>query len=574
LAREQLGKPQRSRLRLFPLVTLSALFAPIVIGLAGTWLPAVGYLPAIGSEQFSLGYFHDVFDHPSFAGAQQVTLLSGFSATLAALAISLWIVIQTYGTGLWRILLRMLSPLLALPHAAFAIGFAFLVAPSGWLMRFVSPELSGFMIPPDWLTVKDPYGISLILALVLKEVPFLLLMSIGALNQLDVKRILWVGRSFGYSRIRIWFRLVIPQLYPQIRLPVLAVLAYSLSVVDVAMILGPSLPPTLAVLIDRWFNDPDVAYRLLGAAGATWLFCLVGVSIALVFIGEHFVRKICAPRLINGQRDSIWDRFGWSGAILTWILMLVSLLSLLVLIIWSCTRSWRFPDILPAAYSSRFWLKGIEQAADPLLVTAIIGLATGCVAIILVIGCLEYEVLLLRSGRRSDKQWVMWLVYLPLLVPQIAFLFGIQTVAVLFHIEGHWASMIGIHLVFVLPYTFLTLSGVYRKYDARYSQVAVGLGGSVARSFFRVKLPMLLKPIAFALATGFAVSVSQYLPTLYIGAGRFSTITTETVGLASGSDRRIVAVYALCQFLLPMLIYCTAILGPAWLFKDRKGMQN
>ncbi|MBP6361846.1 MAG: ABC transporter permease, partial [Aeromonas sp.] len=78
----------------------------------------------------------------------------------------------------FRLLRRLLSPLLALPHVAFAIGFSFLLAPSGWLLRLVSPSLTGFELPPDWQTIKDPVGLGLILALILKETPFLLLMAL------------------------------------------------------------------------------------------------------------------------------------------------------------------------------------------------------------------------------------------------------------------------------------------------------------------------------------------------------------------------------------------------------------
>jgi putative thiamine transport system permease protein len=42
---------------------------------------------------------------------------------------------------------------------------------------------------------------------------------------------------------------------------------------------------------------------------------------------------------------------------------------------------------------------------------------------------------------------------------------------------------------------------------------------------------------------GFAVSVAQYLPTLFVGAGRFNTVTTEAVTLAGRrpalADRRL-----------------------------------
>ena len=63
------------------------------------------------------------------------------------------------------------------------------------------------------------------------------------------------------------------------------------------------------------------------------------------------------------------------------------------------------------------------------------------------------------------------------------------------------------------------------------------LGHGRARFLCSVKSPMLRAAITSAFAVGFAVSVAQYLPTLFIGAGRFSTVTTEAVTLASGAQR-------------------------------------
>lgn len=563
-----------SRLRFFPLLTLSVFCVPILLGLAGTWLPAFGFLPVIGADRFGFDPFRELFSEPSYPGALRGTLVSGLGATLLSLTGSLWITVTVYGSALWRLLIRTLAPLLAMPHAGFAIGFGFLVAPSGWLVRLVSPELTGYTIPPDWLTVKDPYSVSLTIALALKETPFLLLMCMSGLNQFDMRRTDWIGRSLGYSRVRIWTRLVLPQLYPQLRLPVLAVLAYSLSVVDVAMILGPSLPPTLSVLVDHWFNDPDVHRRLLGAAGATWLLVVTGMVISLVLVAEWLIRRITATRLTDGSRSTVLEGLRSMGGGSAIALLGMSLGCLLILVIWSFTGRWPFPAPLPTDYTIRFWLKGFSQATGPLVITFLVAALATCIGAVLVVGCLEYEVRLKQQGRRPDRQWVMWLIYLPLLVPQIAFLFGIQTAAVLLQVEGTLASMVGIHLVFVLPYIFLTLSNVYRNFDPRYMQVAIAVSGAPVRSFFQVKLPMLAKPVAFAMATGFAVSVAQYLPTMYLGAGRFMTITTETVSLSGGSDRRILAVYALCQFLLPVLVYGVAIFLPAWLFRNRRAMQN
>ena len=60
--------------------------------------------------------------------------------------------------------------------------------------------------------------------------------------------------------------------------------------------------------------------------------------------------------------------------------------------------------------------------------------------------------------------------------------------------------------------------------------------------------------------SAFSVSLAQYLPTLMLGAGRISSITTEAVALTSGFDRRVTAIYAIWQALLPLFFFSFAIL--------------
>ncbi len=564
----------KSPLRFIPFLTIVTFLAPIIIGLAGTWLPAFGYLPVIGAEEFTLQPYRDLIAHPSLPGALRSTLISGLSAALISLFLSLWITMHLYSTALWSFTERTLAPLLAIPHAAFALGLSFLIAPSGWLVRLISPGLTGFDHPPDWSTTGDPLAISLTITMILKEVPFLLLMTIGGLNQLDIKRTLWVGQSLGFQPFKVWTRLIIPQLYPMLRLPFLTVLAYSLSVVDLALIIGPSLPPPLAVLIDHWFNDPDISMRLVGAAGATLLFMLITVLISVFILAEKIFVSWSRPRLLNGIRSSWWGRMQPTASLATLVILITTALSLVLLVIWSITRSWRFPDALPQQLSFFYWTKSLPLIVEPLVTSLAVGLLSAVIATILVLGCLENELLLSRSKIESISRRSIWIIYLPLLIPQIGFLFGIQTIFTSLHLEGRWFSLVWVHLVFVFPYIFLTLAATYRNYDQRYVQVATILGGSSLRSFIMVKIPMLSKPILFSLAVGFAVSIAQYLPTLYVGAGRFATITTETVSLASGSDRRVIAAYALCQFLLPFLIYSLAIGMPAVLFRNRQLMKN
>jgi putative thiamine transport system permease protein len=92
--------------------------------------------------------------------------------------------------------------------------------------------------------------------------------------------------------------------------------------------------------------------------------------------------------------------------------------------------------------------------------------------------------------------------------------------------------------------------------------------------FWRIKVPMLLRPILIAFAIGFAVSVAQYLPTLFAGGGRFVTLTTEAVALNSGGDRRVTAVFAFLQAALPLIAFALAFALPAWVFRDRRALRR
>ncbi len=561
-------------LRWFPRLTIAAFITPVVMGLAGTWLPALGWFPALGQHQLSLKPWLDLLHYPGTEHAIGLTLLTGLGSALAALLVTAALLVAFYPSPLFQTLERWLAPILSVPHAAFAIGIGFLIAPSGWLLRLIASATGWPDVPPNWLTFKDPWGLSLMGVLTLKEVPFLLFMALASLPGLKVSDTLWLGRSLGYGRLKIWLVLLWPQLYPRLRLPFYAVVAFALSVVDIALIAGPTTPPTLAVMVTRLFNDPDLLLRLPGAAGATLLLIMTLLSLAALKSLERPGRALVHIFLRTGRR---WRR-GLSLRLPGYLILGVGILayggSLIILLLWSIADRWRYPDALPRQFSLRHWSASFDRLADPVWLTLVTAVTAAVIALILVIGALENEVRLRYSQARFNSQALLWVLYLPLLVPQIAFLFGFQVSLLWLNLDGTWWVLVWSHLVFVLPYTFLTLSGPYRAFDDRYSWVAISLSGSTVRSFWRIKIGMLWRPICYTLATGFAVSVAQYLPTLFIGGGRFATVTTEAVSLASGSDRRITAVYALIQQGLPLLGFLLAIGIPAWRYRYNQAMRH
>jgi len=236
--------------------------------------------------------------------------------------------------------------------------------------------------------------------------------------------------------------------------------------------------------------------------------------------------------------------------------------------LWSVAHIWRYPSTLPSEWSLATWGRYGASALSIAGTTTIIAAASVAVALVLVLSCLENEQ---RQGIRVGRS-ALWVLYIPLLIPQIAFLFGAQMLLVRLSLDATMFAVIWAHLFFVLPYMFLSLADPYRALDPRYARIAAALGASPMRTFLTVKLPMLARPIAVACAIGFAVSVALYLPTLFAGAGRIVTLTTEAVSLSSGGDRRVIGVFAFIQAILPLAVYAAALALPAFMFRNRRGL--
>ncbi len=545
---------------------LLGVIAPVTLGLWETGRAAFGVLPAVGAEGPSLAPWRRLAEMPGLWTSVRLTLVTGIGATVLSLVVAAGAAAALHGRpGLAG---RVLTPVLAAPHAAVAIGLAFVVAPSGWIARMLSPRATGWETPPALATVNDPWGAALILGLMVKEVPFLLLVMLSALNQIPVRAHLSAGRALGYGRGAVWMKVILPQVYPLIRLPVFAVLAFGLSVVDMAVILGPSNPPTLAVALSRWTFSPDTAMLLPAAAAALLIAGLAGAGIAAWIAAERLVAGTGRLWLRKGGRGRGAEALLQAAAALLAALLALGALSLLALAVWSVAWRWSFPGTLPERWSSATWTRhggdALGTAGTTLLIAALATLA----AVALAIAWLEGE----DRARRGRAGWAELLIYLPLLVPQVAFLYGLNVAFLQAGITGTLGAVVWAHALFVFPYVMIALSDPWRRMDRRYPATAAALGAGPLRRLLSVKLPLLLRPILTAAAIGFAVSVGQYLPTLFIGAGRVATLTTEAVALSSGADRRIAGLYGLLQAALPWAIYALALLVPIWVWRNRRGL--
>ncbi len=487
-----------------------------------------------------------------------LTLWTGLASTALAWLIAARLLAQGFVRQRLGALLSGLPVMLATPHAAFAIGLVFLIAPSGWILRALSPWLTGFDWPPPWPTTQDPWGLGLVVALTLKEIPFLLWTAATQLQRDDLRQ-RWraehtLAQTLGYAPERAWWRVIWPQLAPRLFWPLLAILAYGLTVVDMALVIGPASPPTLAVLAWQWLQDAAVAVNARGAAAGG----VLALTVLAAALGWRALQAAVARRTRRASGARGRQASASSSLHGLWLLIGVYAAVLLTLAVGSVAGVWRFPGLWPDALTAQAWFS-VWTSLNTVGTTLGLALASTTLALAWCVAWLEL------SPRAWDRA-LRPLLYLPLVLPAVLWVVGLYSVALQWQLEGRWLGLLLAHTVMVLPYVLLALSPAYLGFDPRAAALSDSLGHSRAAFLWRVKWPLLRRSLAASAAVGFAVSVTQYLPTLYIGAGRFATVTTEAVTLAAGAQRSLTSAYAGLQFLLPVLAFALA----AWIGRPRR----
>ncbi|WP_280151090.1 ABC transporter permease subunit [Piscinibacter sp. XHJ-5] len=523
----------------------------------GWWLPAGAFLlPLVAALWWGVAQGLDAVSwtvllrDSQFLPAWALSGWVGVASTVLATALALGIVTALHGSGRWQRVQASLGALLALPHAAFAIGLALLLMPSGWPARVVA-LWAGWTEPPDVATVQDPLGLALIAGLVLKELPFLLWNVAAQLQRAgqgaELTKQLQIAGTMGYARRTAWQRVLWPQLLPRLALPLLAVWAYSLTVVDMALVLGPTQPPTLSVLAWHWLLDADTAVNRQGAAAALLLAASTAAGAIGAALAWRLLRPAMSRRWTRGDRPTPASRLG-----VVWPRVIGALYAAVgaMLLLASVSGVWTFPALWPQQLTADAWI-AVISSAPAIGLTFALALVSAATGMVLAVAWME------TTPAHWDTRAAA-LVFAPMLIPGVLLVSGLYQLALHAGIDGSFAGLWLAHSLYVAPYVLVSLAPAYRGLDRRYEQTAHALGRSHAGTLWHIKWPMLSVPLAASFAVGFAVSVTQYLPTQFVGAGRHATVTTEALTLAASGARSAAAAFSLLQAMLPAAMFALA----------------
>ncbi len=540
---------------------------PVVLLCAIAGIPVAAGLAGALSVGFSPTAWRGLLSTPGLARSLGLSAWTGAVATGIALALAHLTLALAWARD-WSRRLRALSlPLLASPHLALAIGLAILISPSGLLLRVLSPWATQLAQPPDWTTVQDPLGIALICGLVIKETPFLLLVLLGALAQVDAGRLMLQATTLGYGRIKGWLIAVAPLLHRQGRLAIAAVLTFGVTNVEMALPLGPTAPPTFSILLLRWFTASDLAWRPQAFAG-TWLLFMTAIAcLAAAYAAAAVARRFWRRWATSGERalrDLFVGRAVMASAAAAFA---TGFLALVGLVLRSVGGAWRFPRLLPQPVSLAAWRTVAPDLGATLAATVSLGLMVAAFTVIVVLLATEP----LEEHPRVRRH-IGSALFIPLLLPQMAYLFGWQVLLVRLRLDGTQFAVAWSQAVLVLPYVWMVLAEARAALNGRYLTTAQVLGAGATRAWFTVTLPLLLRSILLAVALAFSVSVAVYLPTLFAGGGRVSTLATEAAASVASGNLRSAAAEGAAQLLVPLALFTLAAAAGQALFGNRRGV--
>lgn len=553
--------------RIFILLSFALFVSALLAALFWVFRVSFGLYPLLDGTTITTRHIENFVNHPLFMDASLLSALSALVSTALSLVLSFALFATLSRSRALQRVMRFLAPVLAVPHALLAMAMIVLMAPTGWLVRWFWWLSSTPDLPPQFNFAPDSWGIGMVIVLVIKETAFLLLILLGHLENDFFARQFTIARSLGYAPIAAWCKVLVPQLYPRIRLPVLAVLIYSASTVEVPLITNSFHAPTLAVIIFRYFQHADLHMLFLAAAGSLILLLLCLGLIVFWLCAEKVICFALRFWVSDGGRCFV-EKFCPVVVLVCYSLMLMMVgLGFVALLLHGLSFRWAFPDILPeSGLFSRpdlWWGRGLLQGVGSSITIAVLSSLLA----------LALSVVSLLSVATSLYRVLGAMVYLPMLLPQIATMMGVQLLLLQWGLSGNLAVVVFLHTLFVLPYTFISLAGAVRSFDQRYILLARSFGLGWWQRLIRVIVPMLLRPLMIAFAVGFAVSQAQFLTTLLASGGRTETVMTYFMLVAAGGNMREIAQVGLVLVLLVAVPFWLSVWVPAFVFRSRRGMR-
>ncbi|CAA9392883.1 MAG: hypothetical protein AVDCRST_MAG03-730 [uncultured Rubrobacteraceae bacterium] len=250
-------------------------------GLGAAFVQSLGYMPAIGMNEWSLDAYRQVLSDGDFLDSLALTLyVSGVSTGLSTvLAVLAALALRRSGGRVSAVVFQL--PI-TIPHLVAAVGIALVVAQTGLGARLAA-ALGLIGEPGDFpALLYDRYSVGIILTYVWKEVPFIALVVLASLRGV-ASELEEVARTLGAGAWQRFWYVVFPVISPSVVAASLLVFAFTFGAFEVPYLLGKSYPTMLPVMAYDEYREIDLAARP-GAMAINVLIALITGAVAALYL--------------------------------------------------------------------------------------------------------------------------------------------------------------------------------------------------------------------------------------------------------------------------------------------------
>lgn len=224
------------------------------------------------------------------------------------------------------------------------------------------------------------------------------------------------------------------------------------------------------------------------------------------------------------------------------IILIPFILPVLILIIWTMTNRWIYPNIIPSQCSLRGFEYILNSDSINILLRSL-GISIVVVSISIIISIPAAKAIALYEFK--GKKIFELLVMSPIIVPMISIAMGIHIVFLRHGLANNIIGVIIINILPCIPYSIKMIADVYKLVGEKLELQAKVLGASPLNTFIYITFPLIFPGIMGAASMCFIISFSQYFLTMLIGGGTVITYPMIMFPYIQSGDRTISSIYSL-----------------------------
>lgn len=243
---------------IMPIVLLGVLF---IYGLVNGLIQSFGLIPAFNLTSFTLDYYIEILNDPTFIDSLKVSLGMSFISSILAVVLGTLLTTALVYTGHTEgKVLQVIKLAILIPHTIVALFSISILSQNGLIARlFYNLGLINAQGDfPLLLYTENSFGI--ILGYLWKEVPFVAYFSMALMNSIN-NTLGEASENLGASRLKSFFYITLPLSMPAIRKAFLIILTFSFGAYDLPFLLGATMPKALPVQAHIEYMHPDLLHR-------------------------------------------------------------------------------------------------------------------------------------------------------------------------------------------------------------------------------------------------------------------------------------------------------------------------